>query len=144
MGDGKLIGVSIQEMFEQKSVYSTPILSSEEALGILQKEDEEIISDKTGEIEEIKLEYVMIPDWTTEISKPIELRPYWCIIKNVEEDGEQYTTADRINAITGGDLSYGEQENNYFIKMSDYRIICEFLYTGRQFGYFYGSYKKQK
>ena len=108
MGDGKLIGVSIQEMFEEKSVYSTPILSSEEALGILQKEDEEIISDKTGEIEEIKLEYVMIPDWTTEISKPIELRPYWCIIKNVEEDGEQYTTADRINAITGGDLSYGE------------------------------------
>ena len=67
MGDGKLIGVSIQEMFEEKSVYSTPILSSEEALGILQKEDEEIISDKTGEIEEIKLEYVMIPDWTTEI-----------------------------------------------------------------------------
>ena len=108
MGDGKLIGVSIQEMFEEKSVYSTPILSSEEALGILQKEDEEIISDKTGEIEGIKLEYVMIPDWTTEISKPIELRPYWCIIKNVEEDGEQYTTADRINAITGGDLSYGE------------------------------------
>ena len=50
----------------------------------------------------------MIPDWTTEISKPIELRPYWCIIKNVEEDGEQYITADRINAITGGNLSYGE------------------------------------
>lgn len=27
--------------------------------------------------------------------------------------------------------------------MSDFRIICEFLYTGRQFGYFYGSYKNR-
>ena len=108
LGDGKLIGVSVQEIFEEKSVNSTAILSEEEALRILQKEEEEIISDKAGEIEEIKLEYIMIPDWTTEISKPIELRPYWCIIRIVEEDGEQYTIADRINAITGGDLSYGE------------------------------------
>ena len=54
------------------------------------------------------LEYVYIADPKAEnIMDNGELKPYWCFeIVNEDDDEEGY--AERINAISGGDLAYGE------------------------------------
>lgn len=100
-GDGEILCLDIQGMFEANESERVEILTEEEALHIAEKEMEEVISDYTWEISNVKLEYVPIPDWSDEISVPEELVPYWCVtrIRNNGEDTSE--DAVRINAITG-------------------------------------------
>lgn len=108
LGDERILGLSIQGMFEEKKNNMVSIISKEEAIRIAEEEEADIILKKGNISDEVKLEYVPIPDWNTGDGTPIELRTYWCIIKEIEEGEEKYTEAVRINAITGGNLSYGE------------------------------------
>jgi len=65
-----------------------------------------ILTDKTT-ISKIWLEYIPVPNWKD--TSQMELRPYWCIqIDTVNIGGEKWSQVERINAITGGNLSYGE------------------------------------
>lgn len=54
-------------------------------------------------ISRIWLEYVVVPDWKEK--EQYKLVPYWCV-KIDSPSGN--SSAERINAITGGNLSYGE------------------------------------
>ncbi len=54
-------------------------------------------------ISRIWLEYVVVPDW--EEKEQYKLVPYWCV--QIDSPSGN-SSAERINAITGGNLSYGE------------------------------------
>lgn len=107
IGDGKILYLSARGLVESGESEKVTVISKEEAIQIAEKENEEILSDTDWEIEEVKLEYVSIPDWSAELPQPKELVPYWCIIQKSTGE-ETYKNAVRINAVTGGDLSYGE------------------------------------
>ena len=49
------------------------------------------------------MEYVVVPDW--EEQEQYKLVPYWCV--QIDSPSGN-SSAERINAITGGNLSYGE------------------------------------
>lgn len=65
-----------------------------------------IISSKAT-ISRIWLEYIPVP--YTENPDLFRLSPYWCVQTDwLEEDGHVSSSAERINAVTGGNLSYGQ------------------------------------
>lgn len=83
------------------------IISAEEALETVQKIYDNIILTEPLKISKVWVQYILVPDWKD--LKEIKLKPYWCIqIDSVDESGKTWSKAERINAITGGNLSYGE------------------------------------
>lgn len=108
VGDGEILCLTVQGLFEIQDSDRAELITREEALQIAEKEREEISSDSIWEMKEIRLEYVPIPDWTDTMLEPKELVPYWCVI-GIKSNGEEtYEEAVRINAVTGGNLAYGE------------------------------------
>lgn len=107
IGNGRILYLTARGLVQSGESEQVTVISREEAIRIAEKENEDILSDTNWTTEEVKLEYVSIPDWSADLPQPKELIPYWCII---QKDGgeESYQTAVRINAVTGGDLSYGE------------------------------------
>lgn len=83
------------------------IISPEEAINKVKEIYSDIILTDKHSVTKVYLEYIPVPDWE-DISK-IELRPYWCVqMEILSEQGDIWITAERINAVTGGNLSYGE------------------------------------
>jgi hypothetical protein len=79
------------------------IISAEEALEAVKEIYVNTILDLPVTISGIWLEYVAVPDW--EETEQYRLVPYWCV--QIDSDSGS-SSAERINAITGGNLSYGE------------------------------------
>lgn len=83
------------------------ILSAEAALEKVKEIYSNILMDSQGTISKVWLEYISVPDM--ENPKQFRLSPYWCVqIDWLTEDGYLSSSAERINAVTGGDLSYGK------------------------------------
>lgn len=61
------------------------------------------ILDSQVTISRIWLEYIVVPDWKEQ--EQYKLAPYWCV--QIDSPSGN-SSAERINAITGGNLSYGE------------------------------------
>lgn len=104
IGDGEIVYLRIQGLTEASEGKEISLISEKEALHIVEESESVIVSQNDWKIKEVKLEYVAIPKWESTLPEPDKLIPYWCIIRN---DGE-YESAVRINAITGGNLAYGE------------------------------------
>ncbi len=83
------------------------IITAEEALQkVEEKYNNMILTDKTT-ISKIWLEYIPVPvSWKD--PSVIELRPYWCIQLDITDKDGQISNAERINAVTGGNLANGE------------------------------------
>ena len=78
--------ISVEAALEAvKEIYGNTILSSQVT------------------ISRIWLEYVVVPDWGEK--EQYKLVPYWCV--QIDSPSGN-SSAERINAITGGNLSYGE------------------------------------
>lgn len=107
VANGEILNMEVCGLVSVDNYEEVNILSKEEALNIAEKEYEDVLTNETRELMNVKLEYVAVPDWTMERSQPNRMIPYWCIINTIKGDGE-YEDAIRINAIDGGNLSYGE------------------------------------
>lgn len=103
--DGKLITLSIQNMYDIIAENEVKIISAENALNKIKQKYTDIITSEKQTIEQIWLEYVAIPQWDSKSSEGQFWKLYWCFLKR-DEEGCLWT--ERINAVTGGDLSYGE------------------------------------
>ncbi len=79
------------------------IISAEAALETVKEIYANTILDSQVTISRIWLEYVVVPDWKE--TEQYKLVPYWCV---QIDSPSGYSSAERINAITGGNLSYGE------------------------------------
>lgn len=79
------------------------IISAETALEAVKEIYVNTILSSQVTISRIWLEYVVVPDWKEK--EQYKLVPYWCV-KIDSPSGN--SSAERINAITGGNLSYGE------------------------------------
>lgn len=79
------------------------ILSAEAALEAVKEIYVNTILNSQVTISRIWLEYVVVPDW--EEKEQYKLMPYWCV--QIDSPSGN-SNAERINAITGGNLSYGE------------------------------------
>ncbi len=80
-----------------------PIISAEAALEAVKEIYVNTILSSQVTISRIWLEYVVVPDW--EEKEQYKLVPYWCV--QIDSPSGN-SSAERINAITGGNLSYGE------------------------------------
>lgn len=107
VANGEILNLEASGLVSVDNYEEVIILSKEEALNIASREYEDVLTNETRELLNVKLEYVVIPDWTEETSQPNRMIPYWCIINTINGD-EKYEDAIRINAINGGNLSYGE------------------------------------
>lgn len=105
--NGKILYLTVRGLVQSEEPEKTTLISEEEAIQIAEKESEDVISNINWTVKEVKLEYVSVPDWSANLPQPKELIPYWCIIRSYEGE-ETIEDAVRINAITGGNLSYGE------------------------------------
>ena len=79
------------------------IISAEAALEAVKEIYVNTILSSQVTISRIWLEYVVVPDW--EEQEQYKLVPYWCV--QIDSPSGN-SSAERINAITGGNLSYGE------------------------------------
>lgn len=79
------------------------IISAEAALEAVKEIYENTILDSQVTISRIWLEYVVVPDWKE--TEQYKLAPYWCV--QIDSPSGN-SSAERINAITGGNLAYGE------------------------------------
>ena len=79
------------------------IISAEAALEAVQEIYLNTVLSSQVTISRIWLEYVVVPDW--EEKEQYKLVPYWCV--QIDSPSGN-SSAERINAITGGNLSYGE------------------------------------
>lgn len=79
------------------------IISAEAALEAVKEIYVNTILNSQVTISRIWLEYVVVPDW--EEKEQYKLVPYWCV--QIDSPSGN-SSAERINAITGGNLSYGE------------------------------------
>ncbi|MCM1499554.1 MAG: hypothetical protein NC124_13900 [Clostridium sp.] len=107
IGNGRILYMSARGLVQAGENEEVMVISKEEAVRAAEKETEDVLSDMDWKTEEVKLEYVSIPDWSVDFPQPKEMVPYWCIIKKNEGE-EVYEAAVRINAVTGGNLAYGE------------------------------------
>lgn len=110
-----IIGNDGIRYFSYRNIFEKPmlekkdenILSVDEALENVKKTYDNIILTEPINISKVWLEYIPVPNWQD--LTQIELRPYWCIkMESVDENGEIWSKAERINALTGGNLTYGE------------------------------------
>lgn len=84
------------------------ILSPEEACDTIKKKYDMQILTSENVITKVWLEYVFVPDFKAEnMFEKGMLQPYWCF-EILDEAGAEDSYAERINAVSGGDLSYGE------------------------------------
>ena len=79
------------------------IISEEAALEAVKEIYGNTILSSQVTISRIWLEYVVVPDWGEK--EQYKLVPYWCV--QIDSPSGN-SSAERINAITGGNLSYGE------------------------------------
>ena len=79
------------------------IISAEAALEAVKEIYMNTILNSQVTISRIWLEYVVVPDWKEK--EQYKLVPYWCV--QIDSPSGN-SSAERINAITGGNLSYGE------------------------------------
>lgn len=79
------------------------IISAETALEAVKEIYVNTILSSQVTISRIWLEYVVVPDWNEK--EQYKLVPYWCV---QIDSSSGNSSAERINAITGGNLSYGE------------------------------------
>ena len=79
------------------------IISAEAALEAVKEIYVNTILSSQVTISRIWLEYVVVPDW--EEKEQYKLMPYWCV--QIDSPSGN-SSAERINAITGGNLSNGE------------------------------------
>ncbi len=79
------------------------IISAEAALESVKEIYGNTILSSQATISRIWMEYVVVPDW--EEKEQYKLAPYWCV--QIDSPSGN-SSAERINAITGGNLSYGE------------------------------------
>ncbi len=79
------------------------IISAEAALEAVKEIYVNTILSSQVTISRIWLEYVVVPDW--EEQEQYKLAPYWCV--QIDSPSGN-SSVERINAITGGNLSYGE------------------------------------
>ncbi|MDY4205010.1 hypothetical protein [Porcincola intestinalis] len=109
VGDGSLIYLNMQGLFETKGSEKASMISQDEAQKTAMDSIADFIPDGSVKLKENRLEYVPIPDWNSTSEAPQKLVPYWYFEFEAEdENGETITQPVRINAMTGGDLSYGE------------------------------------
>lgn len=110
-----LIGKDGIRYFNYRNAFGEPVMEKEkesiitadEVLHNIEKVYDGIILTGPVTITKLWIEYVPVPDW--EDLAQIELRPYWCVrINSIDKEGENWSSAERINALTGGSLSYGE------------------------------------
>lgn len=84
------------------------ILSPKEACNAIQKKYDMQILTSEYEISRVWLEYVFVPDVTAENTlEKGTLQPYWCF-EIIDKADAENSYADRINAVSGGDLAYGD------------------------------------
>ncbi len=103
--NGKILYVSMRGMTDIAGEgEEVRLITKEEAMELAQAAQENIISGDTWENGEAVLEYIPVPDWTASLLEPEMLVPYWRIIQS---NGEAESVI-RINAVTGGNLAYGE------------------------------------
>ncbi|MCM1112594.1 MAG: two-component system regulatory protein YycI [Muribaculum sp.] len=79
------------------------IISAEAALETVKEIYVNTLCDSQVTISRIWLEYVVVPDWKEK--EQYQLAPYWCV--QIDSPSGN-SSVERINAITGGNLSYGE------------------------------------
>lgn len=79
------------------------IIGTEAALEAVKEIYVNTILDSQVTISRIWLEYVVVPDWKEK--EQYKLAPYWCVQLDSPSGN---SSVERINAITGGNLSYGE------------------------------------
>jgi len=106
--DSKVLFLSVSGLYEYGEAESGKLISQEEARKIAEEKNSLLLTDtakKDLSTAAVWLEYVGLPDYTRSDFALDKLAPYWCI-SWPDEDG--YPQAIRINAITGGDLAYGE------------------------------------
>lgn len=110
-----LVGKDGIRYFNYRNAFSEPVAETEKA-GIISADDvldkiekvyDGIILTEPVTITKLWIEYIPVPDW--ENLTRIELRPYWCVqINSGGGPGEAWSSVERIHALTGGNLSYGE------------------------------------
>lgn len=84
------------------------VLPLEEICNTIKKKYDMQILSSEHLITKVWLEYVFIPDFTAkDLLEEGKLQPYWCFEIMDQEDPEE-SNAERINAVSGGDLTYGE------------------------------------
>lgn len=106
--DDRIVNLSCNGLFSYTKDETNSIISKDEAVSIIRQEQDNVISDSDPKISDCYLEYVEVPDWDSQNSDVVALVPYWCVIQTYKEEGEETRTAARVNAFTGGELSYGE------------------------------------
>ncbi|MDE7431271.1 MAG: two-component system regulatory protein YycI [Lachnospiraceae bacterium] len=79
------------------------IISAEAALEAVKEIYVNTILSSQVTISRIWLEYVVVPEWKEK--EQYKLAPYWCV---QIDSSSGNSSVERINAITGGNLSYGE------------------------------------
>lgn len=83
------------------------IITAEEALQKVEEKYNNIILTNKTTISKVCLEYIPVPTSWKDPSD-IELRPYWCIQLDIADKDGLTSNAERINAVTGGNLANGE------------------------------------
>lgn len=106
--DDSIVNLSCNGLFTYTKDETNSIISKDEAISVIQKEQDNVISDSVPKISDCYLEYVEVPDWDSQNPDVVALVPYWCVIQTYKEEGEETRAAARVNAFTGGELSYGE------------------------------------
>ncbi len=114
VSDNGIEYLDIQGAWDIMKESEISLISVESAIEKLKdKYSNEIISSKS-EIDKIWLQYMFVADVNDETNNSGVLTPYWCFQRSYI-DGEDlegnkyyYYEADRINAVTGGDLAYGK------------------------------------
>lgn len=102
----KSIRVSGAHSFTEKD--TVVILPPKEACNAIQKKYDMQILTSDYEITRVWLEYVFVPDVTAEnMLEKGTLQPYWCF-EIIDKTDAENSYADRINAVSGGDLAYGD------------------------------------
>ncbi|GAA4654308.1 hypothetical protein GCM10023142_14460 [Anaerocolumna aminovalerica] len=105
--------LDIQGAWKVESADKIEIISAKKGIEKLKEKYANLIVSTESNISKIWLEYIFIPNEHDESNSTGKLTPYWCYQRQytdgVNEEGVTFYTyqADRINAVTGGDLAYG-------------------------------------
>ena len=104
--DGESIrDINVMGMFTLEIQNTEELISAEEACEtIREKYDMQILSESYT-IDKVWLEYIYVPDTQADnMYTQGNIQPYWCFAITNEEG----SYGERVNAVTGGDLAYGE------------------------------------
>lgn len=108
LSDREIKYLSISNVYKPEGAAEEELLSVDEAVEILKtKYNQQLVSQNAIVFDRVWLEYLPLP--SKDDANEFELTPYWCFQQSVNGASVwSDVMAERINAVTGGDLSYGK------------------------------------